>query len=57
MKTFLWVNLYAILVGIGGYIGGVLTGGVVKIMIKDTWELAKSFAFVRTILAIFRGVK
>lgn len=55
MKTFLWVNLYAILVGIGGYIGGVMTGGVVKIMIKDIWEFTKSFAFVRTILAIFKG--
>lgn len=41
MKTFLWVNLYAILVGTGCYIGGVLTGGVIRTIVEDIWILIK----------------
>lgn len=41
MKTFLWVNAYAILVGISCYAAGVLTGGVVRILVEDSWTLVK----------------
>lgn len=41
MKTFLLVNIYAILVGIISYVAGVLTGGVVRIIVEDIWVLLK----------------
>ena len=41
MKTFILVNLYAILVGITGYVAGVLTGGVVRVIVEDIWVLVK----------------
>lgn len=54
MKTFIWVNLYAILVGIGGYIGGLMTGGVVKIIANDIWIIVKGS--VLTIAEVFRKI-
>lgn len=50
MKTFIWV----ILVGIGGYIGGLMTGGVVKIIADDIWILVKGS--VLTIVEVFRKI-
>ena len=41
MRTFVLVNLYAILVGISCYVAGVLTGGVVRIIVEDIWVLFK----------------
>lgn len=41
MKTFLLVNIYAILVGIISYVAGVLTGGVVRVIVEDIWVLVK----------------
>lgn len=41
MKTFILVNIYAILVGIISYVAGVLTSGVVRIIVEDIWVLLK----------------
>lgn len=54
MKTFILVNLYAILVGIGCYVGGILTGGVVRIIVEDIWILVKGS--VLTILEVFKKI-
>lgn len=48
MKTFLWVT---ILVSIA-YIGGLMTGGVVKIIADDIWILVKGS--VLTMIEVFR---
>lgn len=57
MKTFILVNLYAILVGIGGYVAGVLTGGVVKIIIEDLWILIQGsvLPIVKVLRKFFGG--
>lgn len=47
MRNFIWANV-ALIAGISGYIGGILTADLVKVIVKDVIE---------TLSAIFRGAE
>lgn len=59
MKTFILVNIYAILVGIISYVAGVLTSGVVRIIVEDIWVLLKgsTLLLIEVLGRIFGGFK
>lgn len=52
MKSFILVNLYIILICIGGYVLGVLTGKEVRILAADLWILIQGL--VLPIVKVFR---
>lgn len=52
MRTFILVNLHIILICLGGYILGVLTGKEVRILATDLWVLIQGL--VLPIVKVFR---